>query len=310
MHDLPRTAVARLVPIALAGLLVALAMIPLARPASRAADVDRFDAGERATVVTPVGAEATAALTGRAGPLWRAIGLADPGRVSVALVEDRFHERRFHELTARDAGGRPIAVLRLDAATGRLASAVRLDFRAGLADGATDGPMALAEARRTLARLELGEPGVAPELRQAMNGALWVVRWPRVVDGVPIERDGTTVRIWRSGRFHSATVSERPLAAMARRVSTAEARRLLKALLPRLLAADALTDARVAGLELRWVAPNDMFAPEKADAPAPLLRLAWVAEIRFTGATGERLRALAAWIDAEDGSLLGGDAIR
>ena len=284
--------------------------LPLVRPASLGADLDRFDAGERATERRAVSAEVAGPLVGRARALWRAIGLAAIGEPEVALVVDRFHGRSFHELTAHDAQGRPIALLRLEPATGALVSAVRLDFRERLLSGSTDAAAATAVARRTLAALGVRQPEGAPAARAAMNGALWVVSWPRVVGGVPVDRDGTTVRIWRSGGFHSLTVSERPLAAMARRLSVEEARRRLEALLPGLLASGALADARLERLDLRWVAPNDTFAAERADAPGMVLRLAWVAEFRFTGETGERVRALAAWIDAEDGSLLGGDVIR
>jgi hypothetical protein len=60
---------------------------------------------------------------------------------------------------------------------------------------------------------------------------------------------------------------------------------------------------------LRWVAPNDRFRPDGADAPASSLRLAYVFEMRFAGAGATIIRSVTFWIDAETAALIGGDAL-
>ena len=64
------------------------------------------------------------------------------------------------------------------------------------------------------------------------------------------------------------------------------------------------------GLDLAWVAPNDTFAPARPDAPAATLRLAWVGRVATTATLAESLRGLEVYLDAGDGSLLGGDVLR
>ena len=66
----------------------------------------------------------------------------------------------------------------------------------------------------------------------------------------------------------------------------------------------------VKGLGLAWVPPNDTFAPAAPDAPSATLRLAWVARVTTSGALTENLRALEVYIDAGDGSVIGGDILR
>jgi hypothetical protein len=61
---------------------------------------------------------------------------------------------------------------------------------------------------------------------------------------------------------------------------------------------------------LRWVAPNDRYRPDAADAPEPVLRLGYVFELRFVGPSAELLRAATFWIDGETGELIGGDVLR
>ena len=67
-------------------------------------------------------------------------------------------------------------------------------------------------------------------------------------------------------------------------------------------------DLRVADARrTRWIAPNDAFAPGGADAPAATLRLAWVVTFGTTGALADRLHGVAVYVDAGDGTILGGD---
>jgi hypothetical protein len=55
------------------------------------------------------------------------------------------------------------------------------------------------------------------------------------------------------------------------------------------------------------VAPNDTWAPERPDAPAETLRLAWIVRYEASGPLSERMRLLELWVDAGDASVIGGD---
>ena len=61
--------------------------------------------------------------------------------------------------------------------------------------------------------------------------------------------------------------------------------------------------------ELAWIAGNDAFGGSRADAPSETLRLAWVVRFDASGPLTERVRSVEIWIDAGDGSLLGGDVV-
>jgi hypothetical protein len=279
------------------------------RSVSEAADVQRWTAGERATVSSPADAAVAQRLGPRLTALERPLGLAGAAGRRIAIVEDRFHARTVDEATYLDGRGHPVAIVRLDG-HGALVSAVRLGYRDALATGTLTGVQAEARARSLIAALDLAVPAREPLVRLTMNGALWTVSWARTVDGTIVEGDGLTVRLWRSGDLHSVTVSERPIANPSSMLTAEEARAALEAALPHLVTTDGRAEATLSALGLRWVAANDRYRPEGADAPAPVLRLAYTFELRFGGANADVIRAATFWIDAETGELIGGDVLR
>jgi hypothetical protein len=295
-------------PPALALPVAMLAIAALAiRPVSHAADLGAWSAGERATVTVTSASPPDLSASVAAAVVERALGLAKTLRTAT-VVEDRFHGTTVQELTYRDAAGRPTAVVRLSQA-GRLLSVVRLGYRDAFANGRLEAAGALQRARVLLAALAIDPPVGMPAMRSMMNGTLWAVNWARAVGGVPVDGDGLTVRLWRSGDLHSVTLSERPLSVPAHTISAGEAQARLTGLLSFLLTADRLVDGSLSAASLRWVAPNDRFRPDAADAPATTLRLAYVFEMRFGGPSAAVLRAVTFWIDAETGGLIGGDVL-
>jgi len=297
-------------PPAVALPLAMLAMASLvARPASQAADLRQWSAGERSTVTSPAGADVAAAVGARVGSLEQALGLTPVSDRQVTVVDDRFHQRHLHEVTYRDSRGRPIAIVRL-APQGDLVAAVRLGYEESFALGNLDRGGAIARAAALVHSLGIAVPAGAPLAGPMMNGSLWGVTWPRLVEGFPVDGDGLTVRIWRSGDLHSVTVSERPLEPTASTISPARARVLLDAILPAVVTGERRADGALGSPSLHWVAPNDRFRPAGADAPAPTLRLAYVFEMRFAGESAGLVRAVTFWIDAETGELIGGDVLR
>jgi hypothetical protein len=62
-------------------------------------------------------------------------------------------------------------------------------------------------------------------------------------------------------------------------------------------------------MDLEWVGPNAAFDPSKLDAtPAPY-RLAWVANVKPSGPVAQSVRLITLYIDAGDGTVLGGDVV-
>jgi hypothetical protein len=287
--------------------LVAVATI-VARPASQAADLHQWAAGERAIVTSAPDADLTAALDVRVAGLERALGLSGTAGRRFTAVDDRFQQRRVDEVTYLDQRGRPIGLVRL-APDGRLVAAVRLGYRDAFAVGQLDAAAAVSRARLLIDSLGLTAPTSSPSARAMMNRTLWAVTWPRLVAGVAVDGDGLTVRLWRSGDLHSVTVSERPLEQPQSRISAERARAALDDLLPSLMSAERRSDGVVGSPVLRWVAPNDRFRPSGADAPAPSLRLAYVFEMRFTEVSAPLIRSATFWIDAETAELIGGDVL-
>jgi hypothetical protein len=130
------------------------------------------------------------------------------------------------------------------------------------------------------------------------------------VDGIPVRGDGVRVSLWSDGSFHGLTTSERPLAAAPPApIGAAAARRAAEAWVVSRFDGAAPGALQVVAAELAWIAPNDTWATELPDAPAETLRLAWIVRFEAHGTLAERIRLVEYWIDAGDGSLLGGDVV-
>jgi hypothetical protein len=294
-------------PAAILILLGALALLVtgLARPADAS---DPYVAGSDATRVARLSGGLAAATVDRAAAHERLIGLPATVKRTVDRVVDRRGHRTFDEVTDLDARGRPMAVLRY-ALDGRLLAATRLGWQPGTGPTLRAGTDAIRSAEglaRSLGIVPVGRP-VADG--HAANG--WSVRWPRVLDGVPVPGDGLRVQLWQDGSFHALASSEHPLAERpAAMISAAAAQAVVGGLLDRWIPAAHRSEVRIVGTSMAWVAPNDTFEPARPDAPAEIRRLAWVINVRSSGMLAQSLRALEVSIDAGDGSLLGGDAVR
>ena len=294
-----------LVPLALAAAGVALLSGGPAGPAAGDAG-DRYRAGERATVRTVLPAAVATGITRHGLAHARALGVPSGTATSVTRVTDRFSGTVVDEVVTTDVRGRRLGIVRMDRA-GHLASAVRLGWRTTAARRINAG------TARTLAVAIAGRAGITvagtPTVAAAAGGG-WQVAWQRRVDGVPVVGDGSVVTLFGDGTFHAAVHRERPLAAVPGTTLTAAAAgRVARERLGTLLGA-ARDQARIVGSHLAWVAPNDTFNPAAPDAPDPVLRLAWVVEVRTVAPLAGRLQALELYLDAGDGSLLGGDLLR
>jgi hypothetical protein len=148
-----------------------------------------------------------------------------------------------------------------------------------------------------------------PEARESAGAGGWSVAWPRTLNGVAVRGDGLRISLWSDGSFHGLTRTERSLAARPGRTLTeGDARARATRFVAEQLGADR-SALSVTTAEQAWVAPNGMFLAEAPDAPAAILRLAWIVRFDATGTTAERLRSVEIWLDAGDGTIIGGDVV-
>lgn len=282
-------------------LLAASAAVIAFAPSSQGADP--FVAGGRSTRPVAGDARQAAGAEERGAELARALGMPGVSRRAERL-DDRFEHRVYDEVVSVDASGREVAIARFDT-DGQVALALVLGWHRGTGRAITDP--AAADRGAHLARAAGLAVSGRPLVRQSAGVGGWSVSWPRSVNGVPVLGDGLRVSLWADGSFHALTRTERPLAAApVKRLAVGAARRTAGAIATQRFGATA-RDLRVVASTLAWVAPNDTWAPERPDAPAETLRLAWVVRLEARGPLAERLRFVEYWIDAGDGALLGGD---
>ena len=270
---------------------------------------DPFQAGQQGVAEAPLPAAAAAVQIERAGRTGLLLGLPAVTRRSATRVVDRFGGRTYDEIAEYDAHDRLVALQRFDA-EGRLLAAVRFGWR-GDGGPALDGAGgARQRAERLAASLGLGVTGT-PRTVAAPSSAGWTVAWDRIVGGIPVPGDGLRIQLWPDGSVHGLARSERVLAPRpAVLLDEARARSIVEDRLDAWFHGASRRDIGVTGLALAWVPPNDTFAPAAPDAPAAVLRLAWVARVTTSGTLTESLRALEVYVDAGDGSVLGGDILR
>lgn len=291
-----KSVISRLILVILAGG----GLVVAGAPPSQGADP--FAAGGRSTRSVALDRETTGRAIQRAVAIGRSLGLPGVSHRAERL-DDRFDHRTYDEVVAFDAAGREVAVMRLDK-DGRVVMAIRLGWPR--AAGTVGDAAAESRSRAFAAAAGIDVRGPALVTASAGSGG-WAVAWPRVVDGVPALGDGVRVSLFADGSFHSVTRTERPLAAAPqRRLSPGAAREAAVRIVEKRFGG-ASRELRVVATSLAWVAPNDTWSPERPDAPAATLRLAWIVRLEAAGSLAERLRMIEYWIDAGDGSLLGGD---
>ena len=292
--------IARLLP------LVAVGAIGLtAVGVSTSQGADPFVAGGRSTRAVELPASQADRAKARGRQLAAALGLPGVSQRAERL-DDRFEHRIYDEVTSLDAAGREVAIARFET-DGTVAMAVVLAWRPG-AGARID--QAGAEARAVAAARAGGlDVRGRPSVVASAGSGGWSITWSRVVDGVPVRGDGVHVALWPDGSFHGLSRIERPLAAAPPRpIGAGIARNTAEAWAAQRYGSVA-ADLSVSAVERAWVGPNDAFAANGLDAPAETLRLAWLVRLDAHGALAHRLRSVEVWLDAGDGSVLGGDVV-
>jgi hypothetical protein len=261
-------------------------------------------AGEAAEQAVPLAPATRGTLGRRAEALGRALGI--PGRAGgTNRVFNRVEARTLDEVDLVSADGRATGHVKLDATTGVLRSAVHLDWRAGYDVQAVGLAAAPRHAARIAAAAGVAVPGTRPTTAWDDGMTAWHVRWKRTISGVPAT-GGTSVWVFPGGQVKAIAVSE-PAAEAApdSTVDAAHASEAVRAYVVR-HGIDRFRALAFDAPALRWVAGNDFVTIDKADAPEPTLRLAWVVRFRYD-VPGWRLpHQVELYVDAGSGELIGG----
>ncbi|GIW19909.1 MAG: hypothetical protein KatS3mg065_0205 [Chloroflexota bacterium] len=260
-----------------------------------------WTAGEPSTRQLAIDRVATTAAGARADVLRAKLGL--PGRVvAVERIEDRFENRVVDRVTFEDEIG-PSALVELEP-NGRPHLVIALGWRGakGVAVGRNVAlRLAIAQARAAGFQVA-GAPTILETAEE------WEVVWERRVDGIPVLGDGVRVSLWKDGSFHAIVHWEHDLAPRpATIIDAARAREIAVArFAERFGRRDAIA---IRSASLAWVRPNDLWDPSRPDAPTPEARLAWL----VSGVPGDpdavTPHQIELWLDAADGSVIGGDLI-
>lgn len=234
------------------------------------------------------------------------LGLPAPAGRRAERLADAASGMTVDEVTDLGADGMPVAISRFDLAGG-LVSSVRLGFSPATGP-AISAASAEAGAAAILARLALPVSGSPATSRRASGG--WVVRWTRIVSGVPVPGDGVSVQLATDGTFHAVVRTDHRLGPVPPvPLGATDARRLAGARLDEWLSPDLRPDAAIAGVALAWVAPNDTFGDPVPAEAAGLLHLAWIVRVTTSGPLADRVAGLELAFDAGDGAPLGGDLL-
>jgi hypothetical protein len=293
--------------VGLAGAIAAAVVVTsgLAAAAPPAGEMPDVGSGP-ARVEIALSGDAEARLLARHGQIRDALGFPTGKHRGAWHVRDGFNHAEFDEVTEVAAGGEVLSVTQFDARGLRLA--VRLDKpAASRLSLKQDRAVKAAEQAVRRAGLPLGPVAVAET--DTVGGGL-VVRWARTEDGVPVRGDEVRVGVRPDGRIASVSRVDHDLAAPARRsIGSARAIEIGRTILAE-WSGQSESEYEIQGATLEWVEPNGIFDPERIGSTAGPYRQAWVVVAKPTGVATEHLNLLALFIDAVDGSLIGGDTVQ
>ncbi len=221
-------------------------------------------------------------------------------------VQDGFQHAEYDEIDELDAAGRPISMTQLDK-SGRVISAVRFDAMAHPASRISrDAALETARKGATAAGVTVVGTTFA-DVDPATDG--WTVRWSRAQDGIAVRGDETRVQVRPDGHIQSLARTEHQLAAApARQIKAEDARRRVADKADGWFTANG-SSYTIESMDLEWVGPNGAFDPTKSIDPQPVYSLAWVANVKPSGDASRYMWLVTVYIDAGDGSVIGGDFV-
>jgi hypothetical protein len=285
------------------GLMLAVAMISASTASAST------PAATPAVPMTVVGLSAASAqgLLARAANVRDALGFPSGTGRSAVHVTDHALGGDYDAVEETGRDGIMLAEFRFST-SGRLQHAVRLD-----STGATDRRLSRARAS-SIARIGLAALGLAPagaEVAEAdaIQGG-WQVHWSRGQRGVAVRGDETRVQVRADGSIGAVAWVEHDLAVEpVRRLTGTAASAVVRSAAAGWFA-ETESGFRLGTPALEWVEPNGLFDGAVAMSGAGPYRLAWVVDVRPTGPAAMSLTLISVFVDAGDGSVIGGDVVQ
>ena len=262
--------------------------------------------GPPVTIATAINADDRPDVFRRAASARDALGFPVGSNRTGKHVRDNYRPTEYDEVEEVDAAGQAMALTQFDS-DGRLVSAVRFD-RPSAASSMVDKDAATKSATRGIAASGLAVAGqYQAEANSVMGG--WDVHWDRSKDGFKVRGDETRVHVWPDGRIQSVAYVEHQLApAPGQRLGIDDAKQVVTGQFDRWFAGRNSGYA-VQQMNLEWVAPNAAFDPAKVGAAPVPYRLAWVANVKPSGVAAGSVSLVTLYVDAADGTVLGGDVV-
>jgi hypothetical protein len=282
-------------------------LLAAARPAAAADDGQPLPTRQEnvaGLVQTDVSSADLQPLLDKAGQLRDRLKFPVGTRREARHSRDVDSRREYDEVSERASDGQMLSLIRF-ASDGGLMAAIRLD-RPVRGQTLVSQEVASASAIRwaSVAGLSVGKPNrTYPD----PSAGGWRIEWDRLEDGIPVKNDGVVVTIWRDGTLAGIGRPWSQLGAKPDRVmDSARATSLAAEFLGRTVGPDVAFS--IQHQELEWIQPNDTFDLAARVAGDGVMRLAWVVVFAASDADSDVI-AVALYIDAGDGSLLGGDYV-
>jgi hypothetical protein len=271
-----------------------------------AAQVQAARLGQPVTTETVLYADSSPDVFARAGSVRDAFGFPAGVKRTGRHVHDGYQGSDYDEVSEADGAGRSVSMIQLDG-SGRVRAAIRFDPDT---DGfsRTTSDEAARSADRGLTATGIRPRGQAITEANANSGG-WDVHWPRMEGGYAVRSDEIRVHVRHDGRIGSVARVEHELAAApARRLSQDEAHQVVNRQMDAWFAGRG-SGYEVQGMDLQWVEANAAFDPTKISAASGPYRLAWVANVKPSGTAAEYVRLITLYVDAGDGTVIGGDVV-
>jgi len=235
-----------------------------------------------------------------------ALGIPDGVETTAVHVTEASTRLEYDEVTSFDESGRPVSLTGV-AASGMLVVAVRFDIPPEVAT-----PIE-ASAATEIASRGLTEAGVSvagtPVVEASIALGGWDLHWPRLVNGVPVRGDEVRVHVRDDGDIGSVGQVVHGLAAAPLVKLTATQARALATKQVQAWTAKSGAGFAITGATMQWVGPNAAFDSSKIGAPQQPYRLAWVVTIAPQGNAASYAGVVVLFIDAGDGTVIGGDMV-
>jgi len=268
--------------------------------------IDAARAARTAVTSTELHEDSSPNVFARAARTRDAIGFPVGPRRSGRHVHDGLKQLDYDEVAEVDASGQPLALTQFDNA-GLLVAAIRFDAAApAVARISGDGAATSALSALTACGVSVG--GQARTDANDLAGG-WDVHWPRSQAGFAVRGDEARVHVWPDGRIASVARVEHTLAAApARQLTESDVHLAVTRQMDTWFGG---SDAGyvVDNMDVEWVGPNAAFDSTKVGAAPQPYRLAWVANIRPTGSAAGAVRLITLYVDAGDGTVIGGDVV-